>query len=57
MLGEQETPVTPNSLSLTEAGRLALFSSSRPTITPRTITTSSKPVTKVQTYIMQKPPP
>merc|ERR1719264_1783079 len=26
MLGEQETPVTPNSLSLTEAGKLALFS-------------------------------
>merc|ERR1712130_254872 len=28
MLGEQETPVTPNSLSLTEAGKLALFSTS-----------------------------
>jgi len=28
MLGEQEAPVTPNSLSLTEAGKLALFSTS-----------------------------
>jgi len=28
MLGDQETPVTPNSLSLTEAGKLALFSTS-----------------------------
>jgi len=28
MLGEQETPVTPNALSLTEAGKLALFSTS-----------------------------
>merc|ERR1712088_739984 len=26
MLGDQETPVTPNSLSLTEAGKLASFS-------------------------------
>jgi len=59
MLGDQEPQVTPQSLSLTEAGRLALFStsSSRPSNVSRSVSmpasTSlpaiSKPVTKVVT--------
>merc|ERR1719383_510202 len=59
MLGDQEPQVTPQSLSLTEAGRLALFStsSSRPSNVSRSVSmpastslpAMSKPVTKVVT--------
>jgi len=52
MLGDHEPPITPQSLSLTEAGKLALFSTStRPNLVSRStsLPAVSKPVTKVVT--------
>lgn len=54
MLGsEAETPVTPNSLSLTEAGRLALFSTPRGPVKAAPV----RPVTKVVTLHSKPVPP